>query len=39
VNKRHWNSILLDGGVPADECCGLIDHSYDLVAQKKRPAR
>ena len=36
LNKRHWNTVTLDGSVPAAECVGLIDHSYELVAPKKK---
>jgi predicted DNA-binding protein (MmcQ/YjbR family) len=32
MNKRHWNTVLLDGSVPAVEVYRMIDHSYDLVA-------
>lgn len=31
MNKRHWNTILLNGSVPADKIRQLIDHSYGLV--------
>ena len=31
LNKRHWNTIRLDGSVPEAEIHRLIDHSYDLV--------
>ena len=31
LNKRHWNTIRLDGKVPEAEIQRLIDHSYDLV--------
>ena len=31
MNKRHWNTILLDGSIPADKVRQLIDHSYGLV--------
>lgn len=31
LNKRHWNTIVLDGSVPEKEIRGLIDHSYELV--------
>jgi predicted DNA-binding protein (MmcQ/YjbR family) len=34
LNKRHWNTVLLDGTVPADELVELIDHSYDLVVSR-----
>ncbi len=31
LNKRHWNTVGLDGSVPADELMEQIDASYDLV--------
>jgi predicted DNA-binding protein (MmcQ/YjbR family) len=32
LNKRHWNTIALDGTVPTDEIREMIDHSYTLIA-------
>jgi predicted DNA-binding protein (MmcQ/YjbR family) len=40
MNKKHWNTIVLDGVIPDGEIRKMIDHSYDLVAKslpKKRP--
>jgi predicted DNA-binding protein (MmcQ/YjbR family) len=34
LNKRHWNTIRLDGSVPEDELLDLIDHSYELVVTR-----
>ena len=34
MNKRHWNSIILDGTVPDDEIAAMIAASYDLCAKK-----
>ena len=34
LNKRHWNTIDLDGSVPADELADLVDHSWDLVVSR-----
>jgi predicted DNA-binding protein (MmcQ/YjbR family) len=34
LNKRHWNTITLDGSVPDDELLDLIDHSYELVVAR-----
>jgi predicted DNA-binding protein (MmcQ/YjbR family) len=34
LNKRHWNSIALDGSVPDDELLDLIDHSHELVVAR-----
>lgn len=31
LNKRHWNTVTLDGRVPDGEITWMIDHSYDLV--------
>ena len=31
MNKRHWNTIILDGSVPSDEIRRLIDNSYIIV--------
>ena len=31
MNKRHWNTIILDGSVPSKLVRELIDHSYTLV--------
>jgi len=31
LDKRHWNSIELDGSVPDDELRDWIQDSYDLV--------
>lgn len=35
MNKKHWNTILLDGSVPDKLVRELIDHSYELVSSKK----
>jgi predicted DNA-binding protein (MmcQ/YjbR family) len=34
LNKRHWNTLTLDGSVPDDEVLELIDYSYDLVVAR-----
>jgi predicted DNA-binding protein (MmcQ/YjbR family) len=34
LNKRHWNTIELDGSVPGDELAELVDHSWELVVAK-----
>ena len=30
-DKRHWNTVDLDGSVDEDELRDMIDHSYELV--------
>lgn len=33
ANKRHWNTIELDGSLDDDDLHEMIRHSYDLVAR------
>jgi predicted DNA-binding protein (MmcQ/YjbR family) len=33
-DKRHWNTVDLDGSVEADVVRGLVEDSYDLVVAK-----
>jgi predicted DNA-binding protein (MmcQ/YjbR family) len=33
MNKKHWNTVVLDGSIPTKEILNMIDHSYDLVVQ------
>ena len=41
MNRNNWVSILLDGTVPADQICGLLEESYLATAsgQNKEKAR
>jgi predicted DNA-binding protein (MmcQ/YjbR family) len=32
VNKRLWNTVSLDGGIPGDVLTDLVRHSYEQVA-------
>lgn len=34
MNKKHWNTIMMDGSVSDDQLREWIDHSYDLVVIK-----
>jgi predicted DNA-binding protein (MmcQ/YjbR family) len=34
LNKRHWNTVTLDGLMPDEELLELIDHSYELVVAR-----
>lgn len=34
LNKRHWNTVTIDGTIPDDEILEMIVHSYDLVVKK-----
>jgi predicted DNA-binding protein (MmcQ/YjbR family) len=31
TNKKHWNTVDLDGTIDADDIREMIDHSYELV--------
>jgi predicted DNA-binding protein (MmcQ/YjbR family) len=31
MNKKHWNTVYIDGSMSRDLLRELIDHSYDLV--------
>lgn len=33
MNKKHWNTIEIDSGLPEPELRKMIDHSYDLVVK------
>jgi predicted DNA-binding protein (MmcQ/YjbR family) len=34
MNKDHWNTVVLDGGVVDDELADWIDESYTLVVER-----
>ncbi|MEM7015181.1 MAG: MmcQ/YjbR family DNA-binding protein [Verrucomicrobiota bacterium] len=38
MNKRHWNTLQLDGSLPDSLVSELIDHSFECVL-KKLPKR
>lgn len=31
MNKKHWNTIMLDGTIPPAQIQRMIDHSYQLI--------
>jgi predicted DNA-binding protein (MmcQ/YjbR family) len=31
TNKKHWNTVRLDGDVPADELREMVEHAYERV--------
>lgn len=39
LNKKHWNSVKVDGSVPTAELEAMIDQSYDLVAKSLTKAQ
>ena len=34
MNKKHWNTVVLDGSVPDDEVLAMLEQSYLLVRNK-----
>jgi len=38
MNKKHWNTIVLDGSIPVGELERMIDHSYALVVKGLKKA-
>ena len=35
MNKKHWNTVMVDGMLSANQLKEMIDHSYALVLKKK----
>jgi len=33
MNKKHWNTVEIESGIPDTEVREMIDHSYELVTQ------
>ena len=33
MNKRHWNTVILDGSIPRGEIERMVDNSYALVVR------
>jgi predicted DNA-binding protein (MmcQ/YjbR family) len=34
LNKRHWNTVVIDGSIPERTIRDMIEDSYDLVVDK-----
>jgi predicted DNA-binding protein (MmcQ/YjbR family) len=39
LNKRHWNTVIIDGSLPDEQVTEMIEDSYDLVVSKLPRAR
>jgi predicted DNA-binding protein (MmcQ/YjbR family) len=39
LNKRHWNTVIIDGSLPERMIEDMIEDSYDLVVSKLSLAR
>jgi predicted DNA-binding protein (MmcQ/YjbR family) len=33
MNKKHWNTVEIETGIPEAELRSMIDHSYELVVK------
>jgi predicted DNA-binding protein (MmcQ/YjbR family) len=33
MNKKHWNTVVIDGTISPKEILKMIDHSYDMVVK------
>ena len=39
LNKRHWNTVIIDGSLPDTMIADMVEDSYDLVVSKLPRAR
>ncbi len=39
MNKKHWNTVEIDSGIPDVELRKMIDHSYELVVKRLPDAK
>ena len=39
LNKRHWNTVIIDGSLPEQMVRDLIEDSYDLVVEQLPASR
>ncbi len=35
LNKKHWNTVIINGQLNKKQLKEMIDHSYDLVSKRK----
>jgi len=35
MNKKHWNTVMIDGSISRNQLKEFISHSYELVADKR----
>ena len=36
MNKKHWNTVIVDSSLSVKQLKGFIDHSYELVSKKSK---
>ena len=38
MNKKHWNTVIFNTGLPKNDFFPMVDHSYDLIVAKLKKA-
>jgi predicted DNA-binding protein (MmcQ/YjbR family) len=39
LNKRHWNTVIIDGSLPVETIGDMVEDSYDLIVSQLPKAR
>ena len=39
LNKRHWNTVIIDGSLGEQTICDMVEDSYDLIVSTLSRAR
>jgi predicted DNA-binding protein (MmcQ/YjbR family) len=39
LNKRHWNTVIVDGSLPDATIADMVEDSYDLIVSRLSEAR
>jgi predicted DNA-binding protein (MmcQ/YjbR family) len=39
LNKRHWNTVIIDGSLSSEAIINMVEDSYDLIVSKLPRAR
>ena len=39
LNKRHWNTVIIDGSLPDEMVADMVEDSYDLIVSTLSRAR
>lgn len=34
LNKRHWNTVIIDGSLPDESISDMVEDAYDLIVSK-----
>ncbi|WP_336774767.1 MmcQ/YjbR family DNA-binding protein [Paenibacillus sp. MMO-58] len=39
MNKEHWNTVILDEGLPEDDLHDMVRHSFELTRPKRKKSK